>query len=61
MSIVLIENLFLTFRENIKAMLKDVKDKEKVKQNGICVDGRQYTINFTGMVRTISLLDSTQN
>jgi hypothetical protein len=42
-------------------MLKDVKDKEKVKQNGICVDGRQYTINFTGMVRTISLLDSTQN
>jgi hypothetical protein len=42
-------------------MLKDVKDKEKVKQNGICVDGQQYTINFTGMVRTISLLDSTQN
>ena len=31
-------------------MLKDVvSDKQKVKENGISVDGRDYTINPTGI------------
>ena len=35
-------------------MLKDVvSEKQKVKENGIIVDGRNYTINFTGIVKFI--------
>ena len=50
--------MFIFYRQNIQTMIKDITvAKEKIKTNGMVVDGRRYKINFTGL--TFSFISST--
>jgi hypothetical protein len=50
--------MFIFYRQNIQTMIKDITvAKEKIKTNGMVVDGRRYKIDFTGL--TFSVISNT--
>ena len=37
------------YRKNIQGMIQDILvEKTAIKSNGMCVDGRNYIVHFTG-------------
>jgi hypothetical protein len=50
--------MFIFYRQNIQTMIKDITvAKEKIKTNGMVVDGRRYKIDFTGL--TFNVISNT--